>query len=141
MKKAASIMKKVINRIKELQIEDTFRFTGWIETRAIMSLGNALLAPSKYEGFMLSMVEAAIMRIPVLRTKTGGYKDFKNYVYPIESCEADDIVVWFKKVIADRECLKSKIEPAYEFAIKNCTIKTMTVKTVHVYERVLNNII
>lgn len=76
VEKAASIMKKVINRIKELQIEDTFRFTGWIETRAIMSLGNALLAPSKYEGFILSMVEAAIMRIPVLRTKTGGYKDF-----------------------------------------------------------------
>lgn len=129
--------KKVVSRIEELQIQDQFVFTGWIETREILSIGDALLQPSFKEGFLLSMVEAMFMEVPVIRTRTGGYEDFKDYCYAIEGNTPEHVLYWLKKVIDDKRCVMGKVKAAYQFVNKNCTLREMALNTEKVYEKVI----
>lgn len=128
---------KVISRIDELGIQEQFAFTGWIETRKILSIGDALIQPSKKEGFLLSMVEAMFMKVPVIRTKTGGYEDFKDYCYAIEGFDSKDVLAWIKKIISDKDCIQGKREAAYQFVNNNCTLHEMMLNTEKVYKNVL----
>lgn len=132
-----TIIDRIISRIHELGIQKQFVFTKWIETRKILSIGDALLQPSKKEGFLLSMVEAMFMKIPVIRTKTGGYEDFKNYCYAIEGFEEKDVLEWINRIINDKKCILGKRDAAYQFVNNHCTLHEMMLNTEKVYNSVL----
>ena len=118
---------------KELNVLDKIIFTDWIDARTAIAMSDVLLSPSFKEGFMLSAIEAFLMKIPVIRTNTPGYNDMKEYCFECKT-DKESIAAWYKKIIVDSEKMKQeKIELAYNFAINNCTASIMTKKVVDVY--------
>jgi glycosyltransferase involved in cell wall biosynthesis len=81
---------KVISAIKTYHLEENFKFVGWTNTREILGISDFLVLPSTNEGFHLSVCEAFLMKVPVMRTKTGGFTDQK-FCYPIDSNNPKDI--------------------------------------------------
>lgn len=130
-----SYYERVKQEIAEQGLNDIFRFVGWTETRKILGIADFLIAPSKNEGFQLTVCEAFLMKVPVMRTKTGGFED-QRFCYPISGENTDDIVRIMSDYINNNEKYRENTEKAYQYARKYFTVKTMTEKTAEVYHEV-----
>lgn len=51
-----------------------------------------MLQPSMREGFLLAAIEAFFMRVPVIRSKTGGYKDMEDCCVGVPIGNVESIV-------------------------------------------------
>ena len=130
---------EITDLIKIYKIEETFKFVGWVETNKVLGVADYLFLPSFQEGFPLSVVEAAFMNVPVVRTRTAGYEDMKFSV-PISMYDPDDVVKVIRKILNNEvsEYLKLS-QDAYDFAKSSLTAKSMAEKTLNVYKEVLDN--
>jgi glycosyltransferase involved in cell wall biosynthesis len=127
---------QVLDRIKEYGLDDIFKFVGWVEARKILGIAGFLVLPSFNEGFALSVIEAYLMKVPVMRTKTAGFEEQK-YCYPIDMYNPSDIVNIVNDIYRNGlEKYKVNVEDAYQLAINEMTSQKMTEKTVEVYMKV-----
>ncbi|MBQ1311676.1 MAG: glycosyltransferase family 4 protein [Blautia sp.] len=135
-KKTGSYYEAVIREIKASHLEENFVFTGWAETREILGIADVLVLSSFNEGFPLSVVEAFLMRVPVLRSRTSGFEDQK-YCTEMSIDTPEDVA----KVLADYldrpSVYRARIEEAYQYAMENFTLERMTDHTLEVYDSVL----
>lgn len=74
-------------------------FLGWVHAEDILGIAEVLLLPSLAEGYGLNCVEAMFMKVPVIRTKTGGYEDFKDYLIGMEDSQSDTRARYIKNVL------------------------------------------
>ena len=132
---AGTYYEKVKKTIKNYDLEKNFIFTGWIETRKLLGIADALVLPSTNEGFPLSVVEAFLMKIPVLRTRTGGFDDQK-YCIEISKTNAMDVAYSMMSFVDNKDDYKKSTEEAFQYAMNNFTIERMTEKTVEVYSMI-----
>jgi glycosyltransferase involved in cell wall biosynthesis len=117
-------------------LEENFKFVGWTNTREILGISDFLVLPSTNEGFPLSVCEAFLMKVPVMRTKTGGFTDQK-FCYPIDSNNPKDIEDIMIDIYTNGiEKYKKRAEEAYVFAVEKFTVEKMTADTVSVYRKV-----
>ena len=54
-------------------------FPGFADGKELLSIADLMILPSEQEGYPISCIEAFCMDVPVIRTKTGGYEDTKEY--------------------------------------------------------------
>lgn len=132
--KNGTYYEKVIKKIKEYKLTDRFLFTGWAKTREILGVSDALILPSTNEGIALTCIEAFFMKIPVLRTRTAGFKDLK-YCTEIsyKPSEVAEELIEFLNHGRDEPA----IQEAYQYAVDNFTLRKMTEKTIKVYEEAI----
>lgn len=126
--------KELQNMISQFCLNDNFVFMGWVSPREIFGISDLAVMPSRREGFPLSAIEAFFMKVPCIRTKTGGYQDMKMVC---DSIEIDNAECVAKKLIAfvDNKNIYDKMtKDAYEFAKLNCTIQVMTQNTLAIFE-------
>ena len=128
--------KKLVAKIAEYNLQHNFRFVGWCDSRDILGIADIMIAPSFKEGFPLNVVEAFLMKVPVARSKTGGYEDQK-FCFPISERNCGDVV----KILEDfcngeAEKYRANTEIAYKYAKENFTLEKMTVSTVEIYKKV-----
>jgi len=135
--KDGSYYESVLDLINKYQLNDVFKFLGWVETRGILGASDALILPSKSEGFPLNCIEAMFMGVPITRSKVGGYEDTKDYVVAFEDITPTTIAKHIKNIIDGTEYDKNLIVRARDFAHNNCTVSAMTKNTVEVYRKVL----
>lgn len=76
---------------KELQVygrehamEDQMVFPGFVDGRSYLSISDLVVLPSKQESFSIACVEAYAMGVPVIRTRTGGYEDAKDFCFGVD---------------------------------------------------------
>ena len=128
----------LVEEIHEYQLDSLFRFVGWSETRKVLGIADFLVLPSRNEGFALSVCEAFLLKVPVMRTCTAGFSDQK-YCYPIDSDDTAPIETILSDIaINGLSGYKKQISEAYDFAISNLTVHKMTEKTLEVYMSVLD---
>lgn len=128
---------RVVETIREYGLEEQFRFVGWSQTREILGVSDALILPSRNEGFPLSVVEAFLMKLPVIRTRTAGFDDQK-YCIPIDMDDPEDLAGLLRRIAAgDWSDLRENVETAYQYAMENFTAEVMTRRTVEVYEKAI----
>lgn len=125
------------NLIAKYKLSDYFFFAGWVKSDEILSIADLMLQPSIREGFLLAAIEAFFMRVPVIRSKTGGYKDMEDCCVGVPIGNAESIVQELKKWVAAPDRLNSYIDKAYEFAMTCCTVKAMTNNTLNTYKNAL----
>ena len=128
--------KELLMKIVEYDLGNNFRFIGWCNSRDILGIADIMIAPSFKEGFPLNVVEAFLMKVPVARSKTGGYEDQK-FCFPISERNCGDVV----KILEDfcngeAEKYRANTEMAYKYAKENFTLEKMTVSIVEIYKKV-----
>ena len=134
--KGGQYYEAVKGKLEQYGLTEMFRFVGWTDTRKILGIADFLVAPSKNEGFMLSAVEAFMLKVPVARTETAGFKDQK-YCIPIDGEDPTDMVTILRQLCCmGKEQYEQRIQAAYDFAMKDFTAVAMARKTVAVYQEV-----
>lgn len=125
---------KLITLISQLGVSKYVKFVGWIASAEILSIADLMVQPSHREGFPLAVLEAFFMKVPVIRTKTGGYRDMQHCCIGVPIGDMDavhkELISWLGKP----DCYSQMVEDAFRFANNECTVQTMTNKTIEVYK-------
>jgi glycosyltransferase involved in cell wall biosynthesis len=97
--KTGWLTEPIFARVKQLDIEDRVRFTGYVpdeDLPALLSAATLLVMPSKYEGFGLPVLEAMACGTPVIASNTSSLPevggDAALYAPP------DDPRVWAESI-------------------------------------------
>lgn len=125
--------KILLNRIKSYQMEDNFLFVGYVDPVDILSVASLSILPSDQEGFPYSVIESFLLKVPVIRTNTGGYYDVKDYCFLMKN--EDDLAHYFNRFTEGSLDVDEMVRNAYEFVMRNCTCKVMTDKILNVYKQ------
>ncbi len=128
----------LIGELRELGVLSHFRFTGWTYTRDILGMSDLLLAPSTEESFLMTALEGFFMRVPVARSKTGGYEEMKDICL---GYDAMDVKAWSgildELAESDGAMYPDMTEKAYDCAMSRFTSRHMTEKILEVYLSVI----
>lgn len=138
--KSGAYYEMLQKQIAELGISECFYFCGWMQTETVLGVADALFLPSIKEGFALNCIEAMFMRVPVFRTKTGGYHDMQDYCIAMEEASTKTVLEHLRGILSGESLDEDRINRAEAFVRKNCTVKAMTEHTVAVYKDVLRQI-
>lgn len=123
--------------ITEYHLEKSVYFTGWITSKDILSVADLMIQPSHREGFLLSALEAFFMKVPVIRSKTGGYEDMKDCCVGIPAGNVEAISEEMERWLNNPDMYHNMIENAYQFAMQEGTVRVMAKKTVETYKRAI----
>ncbi len=122
--------------IKTHDLTRHFHFCGWQSARDVTGAADLLISPSTIEGFALNCIEAMMLNVPVMRTKTSGYADMATCVRPISSHEPQAIADALTWAYHHRQELKAMAKDARQYALSNFTCKRMTHDTVEAYKSI-----
>lgn len=135
---------QIKQRIESLGIDNQFQFIGWCDPQDILSVSDLMVQPSRREGFLLSAIEAFFMRVPVIRTYTGGWYDMRECCIgiDIDDCEQlkKEISSFLKSTHNDvkKDEYSKMIDKAEIFANSNCTIRVMTECTRKIFVEIVD---
>lgn len=124
--------------IQENRMTQRVEFVGYVKPRDILGISDLMVLPSKNEGFAIVVIESFLMKIPVFRTKTGGYNDVKEYCDGFDTIE--ELITLLNSFFSDKYIDNNKIENAYEFAIQKCTVESMVDDVENVYKEILSDL-
>jgi glycosyltransferase involved in cell wall biosynthesis len=125
---AGPLEEKIKNMVKELNLEDTVKFLGWVEREKIQEvfeLSDVLVVPSivteegDTEGMPTVILEAMAAGVPVIATCVGGISYFvKNYENGILIEEKNPLQIKEKilELYKNKELREKIIKSAKEFA-------------------------
>ena len=134
--KSGNYYNNIVQKINGLKLDDKFVFVGWQKTANVLGVTDFLFLPSIKEGFALSVVEAFMLKVPVARTITGGFYEQK-YCLPIDARDPTPIIEIIEKLVVNgKDYYADKVELAYNLAMNDFTIETMTRKIVDLYKEV-----
>ncbi|MBR3172014.1 MAG: glycosyltransferase family 4 protein [Lachnospiraceae bacterium] len=133
-----SFYNTLVGELRKLGVLSHFRFTGWTATREILGMSDLLLAPSTEESFLMTALEGFFMRVPVARSKTGGYEEMKDLCL---GYEAMDVKAWSgildELAGSDGPIYSDMTDRAYKHAMLHFTSGYMTEKILEVYLSVI----
>ena len=125
----------LLKRISYFGMEDNFLFVGYVNPVDILSIADLSILPSDIEGFPYSVIESFLLKVPVIRTNTGGYYDVKDCCLLMNN--TNDLAEYFDKFIDGQLDTAYMVRHAYEFAKTNCTCRVMTNKILDVYKQAM----
>jgi glycosyltransferase involved in cell wall biosynthesis len=123
--------------ITEYHLEEFVYFTGWITSKDILSIADLMVQPSHREGFLLAALEAFFMKVPVIRSKVGGYEDMKNLCIGVPAGDASAIHKEIDCWLTNPNSYQNMVEKAYLFAKQEGTVKVMASKTIETYKKAI----
>lgn len=121
--------------IKDNNLDSIVSFVGYVNPVEILSICDVMVLPSKREGQPIAITEAFLMKVPVIRTKTGGYEDTKDFCIGIDNEE--QLATGIEKILEKNNDLKNMVEAAYAFAKNNCTVNGMTEQVQKIYKELI----
>jgi len=120
--------------IEQYKLEDVVIFAGYTESISTLGLTDVMALPSQAEGFPISVIEAFAMRVPVIRTRTGGYTDVKGLCLDMDFNDSAGLADRICKVMAGGEEINAMVDRACAFVENNCTSDVMLRKIEEVYQ-------
>ena len=117
-----------------LNILDKVVFTGNVKATEILSLADVMVLPSLQEGFPVSVIESLVLRVPVIRTKEGGFQDMQDCVDGLDYGDIEEMVKLLEKNLAREEEVQKRVDYAYEKAIKIWDIDRVVDSYIEVYQ-------
>lgn len=114
-------------------------FTGNIDPNMVLNISDLFVLPSINEGQSIAMLEAFACGVPVIRTKTGGYEDAKDYCIGVEPGSSNDLRDALLDYFNGRLPLIEMSISARKYVFNNCTVSSMATKTMEIYNSVFLN--
>lgn len=125
---------ELLRLAQELGVAESVRLPGYCDPREVLGISDVFVLPSYVEGFPIACIEAMIMRVPVIRTKTGGWGDMGDCCIGIDVGDVAGLGLAIEKIIGDAEGVMDMVGAAYEFVRRECTVETMCDKIERIYE-------
>jgi len=116
---------RLINRIQELKLEKKIILAGTVtrkELKELYTASDIYVLASRNEGFNVSLLEAAYLRVPSVATKVGGsHLLINNHSFLPKKNSVHDLKLSIEKMITDYKNLDINTHYDYEFINENCT--------------------
>lgn len=77
------------------------------------------------------------MKVPVIRTRTGGYKDVGEYSLDMDFNNHEQLAEHIRKIMTKQIFLDEMVEQGYQFIQNCCTDEVMTQKIENIYRESL----
>ncbi len=129
----AEYQNTLIRMIQEKKLTDYVFLTGQVRPVDILSISDVMVLPSNVEGFPVSVLEGFAMKVPVIRTKTGGYNDVESFCLPMEFNDAEQLAANIKKIYEGELETSDMVSRAYEFILNECSDVKMTENILKIY--------
>jgi glycosyltransferase involved in cell wall biosynthesis len=121
--------------VKSLKLSENVYFLDWRnDVPAIMTRSDIVIVPSKSEGFCHVILEAMLLKKPVVATPVGGIKDSvengkTGLFFPVDDyqCLADQIY----RLANDKQCVQMLVENAVHVATDKFSPKIHTQRILH----------
>ena len=121
--------------IQQKGMEEKFKFVGYVNPVEVLNISDLFVLPSENEGFPISIIEAFLLRVPVVRTTTAGYNDTKEFVIPMNN--ENDLAIILTDFMKGSLNLNEMVEKGYRFAMENCTCNAMAEKVLNIYREAI----
>lgn len=131
------IKQSIVNQ----KMESLFSFVGWCASQDVLSISDVMVQPSRREGFLLSAIEAFFMKVPVIRTRTGGYADMRDCCIGIEADDPKGLREELRRFVRCKDAeqmsgYRQMTAKAYAFASQRCTVEKMVSSTRSIFEEI-----
>ena len=121
-------------KIRQLGLEDRVVFTGNVKPNDILSIADAIVLPSKKEGFPISVLEAIAFRVPVVRTKTGGYQDVADCVDGVDYGDHAALAAALDRALENGPDVRAQVERAYQTLLEKWDLERVMDRYLEVYQ-------
>jgi len=134
---------KFRRQVSENGIEDIIIFTGYREDiPELIAISDIVVRPSDMEGFPINMLEAMLMRKPVIATAIAGVPEMITHGengFMIEPGDVDGLAKYITTILLDEE-LGTKLGNAGEqIVLEKFTLKSLINKVEKIYTSVVEN--
>lgn len=130
-------VKSLKKAIMDKGLQNIVIFGGYVTPSQAMSVSDMSVIPSLSEGFSISSIESFAMKVPHIRTKTGGYRDMEDCCIGIELGDINGLAREIKRFI-DGEDYTVMIEHAYHTVHTRFTSERMVESVLEIYREALN---
>jgi glycosyltransferase involved in cell wall biosynthesis len=131
--------KIIISELKKKNLIDKVIFIKHEKPSKLLSIADVMVLPSSKEGFGIVNLESFAMKVPVIRTKTGGYLDMKEYVIGIEYGDIKQLQKSLQTFINDPTVYSVMVQKAFGSIRKLFSIDVMIDKIEQVYQESVSN--
>lgn len=119
-------------------IDKNVEFIGFVDANQVLNISDLMVLPSENEGQAITILESFILRVPVIRTKTGGYKDMKDYCIGIDVGDSDTLSKYILDILNNPEKYSEMINLAENYVKNSCTNSVMGRSVRDVYKTVIS---
>jgi len=130
-------------RIEKLGLKGRVTLTGYIKDVEEAFRAMDLFALSSHlEGLCTSVLDAMLMRVPVVATRTGGIPDVVEdgvNGYLVEPKSPEALAQGIIRLLEDREAQERFVKAGYERVIRHFTKEKMVAGTAMIYHNLLQN--
>ena len=120
--------------IHDAGIERQIIFTGKVAANDVLSIADVMVLPSEIEGFPISVIESFVLRVPVIRTKEGGYEDMKDCVDGVQYGDKKTLAELIKRNLEYGKDVSNRVERAYRKTIEKWNLDTVIESYISVYK-------
>jgi len=117
-------------------IKDQIIYTGYISARDVLSITDMMVLPSYKDGITLAVLNSFAMGVPVVRTKTSGYLDVKEYCIGMDFDDSDFLAKELEKLVRGKD-YTNMIDKAMKFVQKDWSKENMTAEILKIYNEIL----
>jgi len=132
---------KLQELVKEKGIADRFRFIGFKkDIENYIKAFDLFVLPSDYEGLSGAVLNAMLLKVPVVSTDAGGLSEVvfdRETGLLVERNRPEDLAEAIETVLDDRGLREKIIENAYKLVKENFSVDKMVEKYVKLYEKLM----
>jgi glycosyltransferase involved in cell wall biosynthesis len=136
---SGDMLPQVQERVKELGIEESFEFPGFVrgaEVEYLFSNADAYVMPSVSEPFGISALEAMSYETPVILSRQSGASEVLRHALKVDFWDVDRLAAQIVAVLKYPELRTSIVEMARE-EVRRVHWEAAATKVKQVYERAL----
>lgn len=132
----------VIKLIKELNLEDRVRITGWVnDSYKFISIFDIALLTTRWEGFGLALTEYMVSKKPVIASNVGAVPNVIRNNKDGVLVEVDDVNGFYDAIVELRENTETSnylIDNGYERVINKFDVKILVKQHEELFDKIIN---
>lgn len=121
-------------------LEKHVEFIGYVNANQVLNVSDLMVLPSENEGQAITILESFILRVPVIRTRTGGYEDMKEYCIGVDVGDFEALGRYMLDILRNPEKYSGMMDAAKKYVRSSCTNSIMGRSVRKVYEKVLSEV-
>lgn len=104
--------KELLRQAEQYGFADRLIFPGFIKGTEWLPFCNLMVLPSQQEGFGIANIECFSLEVPVIRTKTGGYREMHDLCFGMEYGDIARLETLLTHFFADDPVFRERAEKA-----------------------------
>ena len=141
--RASTGLEQLLLRAEELGVSDYVKALGFvnsIDLAILLGRAEALVYPSRYEGFGMPVAEALLGGIPVITSTTSSLPEASGgHALHVDPDDIDGMAAAIQSILTDHEATKARVNAGRAYAERAYSPRRLTNQLVELYARVLGH--